>query len=92
MLTTVSLTQPCPNPACMGIIEQANAYVLTKLAGQLAPDYTPLFHTPAFLANRAALVTALAAGDLDATKLACRAWCKLVIGWTKAQAPSPEAV
>jgi hypothetical protein len=66
----------------MGVIEQANTYVLTKLADSLASDYTPLFHTPAFLANRAALVEALAAGDLEATKSACRAWCKLVIGFT----------
>jgi len=74
----------------MGVIQQANAYVLTKLAGHMAPDYTPLFHSPAYLANRAEVVTALAAGDLDATKVACRAWCKLVLGWTQAQAVPPD--
>jgi hypothetical protein len=88
------LSHPCPNPACMAVIEQANAYVLTKLAGRLAADYTPLFTSPAYLANRAELVTALTVGDLDATKVVCRAWCRVVIGWTTAHGgtvPAEEA-
>jgi hypothetical protein len=85
------LTQLCPNPACMGIIEQANAYVRTKLAGRLATNYAPLFTSPAYRQNREALIVALAEGDLEATKTVCRAWCKLVIGWTQQQRAEADA-
>ena len=84
-LSEPRLSQPCPNPACMVVIQQANAYVLTKLAGHVAPDHAPLFASAAYLANRGHLITALAAGDLAATKTACRAWCTLVLGWTQQQ-------
>jgi hypothetical protein len=85
---TVSVTSHawrCPNPACMGIIAQANAYVLAKLAGRLAANYTPLFTSPAYHDLRGQLVEALRAGDLDATKTYCRRWCQLVIAWTAQQ-------
>jgi hypothetical protein len=83
------LGQRCPNPACMGIVEQANAYVLTKLAGRLAADYTPLFSSAAYHALRTQLTAAMLVGDLDATKIHCRAWCKLVIAWTEQQPKRP---
>ena len=77
------LTQLCPNPACMAIMEQANIYVHSKLAGRLAPDYSPLFATEAYQGIRSRLIAALAAGDLDATKTLCRDWCRLVVRWTE---------
>ena len=80
--------QLCPNRACMTIIEQANTYVHQKLVGRLASDYGPLFGSVDYLAIRERLIDALAAGDLNATKALCRAWCKLVVTWT----PAPEEV
>ena len=77
------LTQRCPNPACMAVIVQANAFIHERLAGRLAADYTPLFTSAAYRQNREALIVALVEGDLDATKAVCRAWCKLVMGWTQ---------
>jgi hypothetical protein len=73
----------------MGIVERANAYVLTKLAGRLAADYTQLFSSATYQELRSHLTEALLVGDLDATKTHCRAWCKLVIAWTEAQQQSP---
>jgi hypothetical protein len=81
-LATPSLGQRCPNPACLDIVEQANAYVLRKLAGRLAPNYTPLFTSQAYQGLRGQLAEALLAGDLDATKAHCRQWCQVVIAWT----------
>src|SRR5262245_35151008 len=81
----VRLTQPCPNPACMSVIIQANTFVHEQLAGRLAADYTPLFASAAYQANPEALIVALQTGDLETTKAVCRAWCKLVMGWTQAQ-------
>jgi hypothetical protein len=78
--------QRCPNPACMGIIAQANAFVLAQLAGRLAANYTPLFASPAYHDVRSQLAEALRTGDLDATKAHCRRWCKMVIAWTAQQA------
>ena len=80
------LMQPCPNRACMTIMEQANTYVHAKLAGRLALDYSPLFGREDYLALRARLIDALAAGDLDTTKTLCRDWCKLVVRWTETHA------
>lgn len=77
------LTQRCPTPACMSVMVQANTFVHERLAGQLAADYTPLFTSAAYRQNREKLIVALAAGDLEATKVACRHWCRLVIGWTR---------
>ena len=79
------LLQHCPTPACMGVIVQANQFVQARLVGHLAANYAPLFTSAAYQANRDALIVALQAGDLDATKAACRAWCKLVMGWTETQ-------
>jgi hypothetical protein len=76
------LSKLCPNPACLGIITQANAYVHEKLAGRLAPDYGPLFGRADYQDLRERLIDALAAGDLDTTKTVCRDWCKLVLRWT----------
>jgi hypothetical protein len=70
----------------MVIMEQANRYVHAKLTGRLAPDYSPLFGSEAYQDLRTRLIAALAAGDLDATKAVCRAWCKLVVRWTEAYA------
>jgi len=82
------LMQPCPNPACMAIMEQANTYVHQRLAGRLAPDYVPLFGSADYLALQEQLIAALAVGDLETTKLVCREWCKLVVRWTNAQRTS----
>jgi hypothetical protein len=41
---------------------------------------------------RHAIAAGLAAGDLDATKAACRQWCRLVIAWTRDYAVSGEVV
>jgi hypothetical protein len=68
-------------------VTQANAYVHQRLAGRLAPDYGPLFTSDIYQDLRTRLIAALAAGDLDATKAVCRAWCKLVVRWTEAHAP-----
>jgi hypothetical protein len=70
----------------MTIMEQANTYVHRKLVGRLASDYGPLFGSVDYLAIRERLIAALAAGDLDATKTVCRAWCKLVVRWTETHA------
>jgi len=84
-VSVTSLSQRCPNPACMGIIEQANASVHTKLAGRLAANYSSLFASPAYHDLRGQLVAALTAGDLDATKAHCQRWCQVVIAWTAQQ-------
>ena len=84
--------QRCLNPACIAIMEQANSYVHGKLAGRLASDYSPLFATEAYQALREQLIAALAAGDLDATKAVCRAWCKLVVRWTESPAAGCAAL
>ena len=76
------MSRPCPNPACLGIVQQANTYVHQKLAGRLAPNYTPLFTSEAYGTVRTQMIAALAAGDLDQTKVAAREWCKLVVRWT----------
>ena len=85
------LMQRCPNPAGMAIMEQANNSVHGKLAGRLAPDYSPLFGSEASQALRTRLMAALAAGDLDATKTLCRTWCKLVVRWTETHAAGGAA-
>ena len=86
------LMEPCPNRACMAIMEQANSYVHGKLAGRLASDYSPLFATEAYQALREQLIAALERGDLDATKTLCRDWCKLVVRWTETQAAGRAAL
>ena len=85
------LSQRCPNPACLGIVTQANAYVHQRLVGRLASDYGPLFTSDTYQDLQTRLIDALAAGDLDATKTLCRDWCKLVVRWTETHAAGGAA-
>ena len=82
---------PCPNPECLVVLDQARAYVRTKLRGVFLPSYAEMGQTSAYQTVRADIATALAVGDLDATKAVCRAWCKLVIGWTREHAENVAA-
>jgi hypothetical protein len=75
--------RPCPNPAYPPVLDQARAYVRTKLGGVFLPSYAELGQSAAYQTLRQEIAQALAAGDLDATKAACRTWCKLVIQWTR---------
>ena len=77
---------PCLNLECSSILDQARAYVRAKLDGAFCPSYADLGQTLAYQTVRADIAAGLAAGDLDATKEACRRWCRLVITWTKEQA------
>jgi hypothetical protein len=88
----VVLHKSCPNPGCLPILDQARAYVRQKLEGRFLPCYAALGETEAYHTARHAIAAALAAGDLDATKEACRQWCRLVIAWTRDHAASGEAV
>jgi hypothetical protein len=76
------LLKPCPHPACLQILDQAWDYVRQKLHGRFLPSYSELGQTADYQQVRLAIAVALVEGDLEATKVACRAWCKLVCQWT----------
>jgi len=82
-LDDAKLHQRCPNPACMTIIDQANAFVLERLARLSLDPYSSLHATDDYQQLMDTLIDALAAGDLEQTKVVCRAWARLTVGWIK---------
>jgi hypothetical protein len=76
------LLRPCPNAACLQVLDQARDYVQHKLESHFLSSYATLGQTAEYQAVRLAIAVALVDGDVEATKLACRAWCKLVVCWT----------
>jgi hypothetical protein len=84
-----------PNSTCVEILDQARLYVREKLHGTFLPSYAELGQSAAYQVVREEIAQALAAGDLEATKVACRRWCREVITWTKdhpvlMMSPSPQ--
>jgi len=67
----------------MHIIDQANAFVLERLAGFSLAPYVSLRDTDAYQQLMDALIDALAAGDLEQTKALCRSWIRITVGWIK---------
>jgi hypothetical protein len=80
------LTQPCQSADAAKVLVQSRDYVRMKLGWDFLADYAPLFATAEYQGIRLAIAEALAAGDVDRTKEACRAWCKVVIRWTRRHA------
>jgi hypothetical protein len=76
-------SRPCPNPECLVVLDQARAYIREKLEGRFLSSYAELGQSAVYQAVRQEIAYALAAGDLEATKTACRRWCREVITWTK---------
>src|SRR5262245_17571628 len=77
------LFQRCPNPACLEIIDKANAYALEMVAGLDLESYGSLRQTEEYIALRHQLIAALVPGDLEQTKMVCREWCRLTITWIR---------
>jgi hypothetical protein len=67
----------------MPIIDQANAFVLERLAGLSLKPYVSLRETEEYQQLMDALIDALAAGDLEQTKVLCRSWIRITVGWIK---------
>ena len=82
------LFQRCPNPACLAIIDKANAYVLEMVAGLNLEPYVSLRQTDEYIALKHQLIAALVAGDLERTKEVCREWCRLTIVWIRRHQPT----
>jgi hypothetical protein len=76
------LLRPCPHQDCLKVLDQARDYVQSKLASRFLPSYAALGQTAEYQQVRLAIAVALVEGDLEATKSACRDWCKLVCHWT----------
>jgi hypothetical protein len=67
----------------MHTIDQANAFVLERLAGLSLEPYVSLRDTEGYQQLMDALIEALAAGDLEQIKVLCRSWIRLTVGWIK---------
>jgi hypothetical protein len=80
----------CPHQACIAILDQARAHTQKILKGQFLADYSELRWHPDYQATKGAIAEALYAGDLEATKTACRTWCKLVISYTREHVTTEE--
>jgi hypothetical protein len=65
----------------MHIIDQANAFVLERLAGLSLKPYVSLRETEEYQQLMDGLIDALAAGDVEQTKVVCRAWIRLTVRW-----------
>jgi hypothetical protein len=85
------MSQRCPNPECMTIIDQANAFVLARLAGLCLDPYVSLRDTDEYQQLMDTLIDALAAGDLEQTKVVCRAWIRLTVAWIVRNQPEASA-
>lgn len=70
-------------PPCLDAWHAALAYLLKK-SSAFTGSWTPLLHAPVYQEAHAAIEAAIVAGDVTATKAACRVWWDVALGYAQA--------